>query len=119
MKCGVCGKEISTKDKYCSACGTRNYESKVSNISSTSKFTYEKNMEKVNIKFSYEEENEKPGIGIAALVFSILGGWLGLVLAIVGLCQYKEGKNKNRCKIAIVISICWVFLGFIIVLLGA
>lgn len=142
MKCSVCGKEISSKDKYCFDCGARNYDYVAENLDMNSgetinnryyenkpkndnssippKYTYEKNMENKNYKFSYgqEQEKEKPVLGILALVFACFGGWLGLVLGIVGLANYKEEKNRKRCKIAIGITIAWFAIGIIIGLLS-
>ena len=142
MKCSVCGKEISSKDKYCSDCGARNYDyvtdnsdmnsggtinnryhenkPKNDNSSTPPKYTYEKKMENKNYKFSYEQEQEKekPVLGILALVFACFGGWLGLILGIVGLCNYKEEKNRKRCKIAIGITIAWFAIGIIAGLLS-
>lgn len=44
---------------------------------------------------------ENPVLGLLALVFGILGGWLGLILGAIGLGTYKEEKNRQNCKIGI------------------
>ena len=54
------------------------------------------------------KQEESSGLSIAALIFSILGGWLGLILDIIGLCTLKDEKNRKRCKAGLIISICWV-----------
>lgn len=61
------------------------------------------------------KQPESSGLSIAALIFSILGGWIGLVLDIIGLCTLKEAKNRRRCKIGLGIVIAWVILIVILV----
>lgn len=55
-------------------------------------------------------KQEGSALSICALIFSILGGWLGLVLSIAGLITNKNAKNRRRCKIALGISIAWIVL---------
>lgn len=55
-------------------------------------------------------------IGILAIVFGALGGWLGLVFGIIGLVMYKEPKNRKNCKIGIGLFIGWVVVAIIIVI---
>ena len=62
------------------------------------------------------KQAESSGLSIAALVFSILGGWIGLLLDIIGLCTLKEENNRKRCKIGLGIVIAWVVLFVILVL---
>lgn len=54
-------------------------------------------------------------VGIAAIIFAILGGWLGIVLSLFGLLYYYKGsddpvsvKGIKHCKIALGIVIAWV-----------
>lgn len=53
-------------------------------------------------------------VGIAAIVFAILGGWLGIALSLFGLLYYYKGdsvedeKGRKNCKIALGIVIAWV-----------
>lgn len=61
------------------------------------------------------KQEESSGLSVAALIFSILGGWLGLVLDIIGLCTLKDERNKRRCKIGLGIVIAWVVI-FVIIL---
>ena len=60
-------------------------------------------------------------VGVAAIIFSILGGWLGLAFALFGLLFYYKGedpdtlKGRKYCKTAIGILITWVVIYVIIV----
>ena len=58
------------------------------------------------------QPQETSTLSTLALVFSILGGWLGIVLSI-GLCTYKNPQYKKRCGIALGVSIFWIIVGII------
>ena len=60
-------------------------------------------------------KTESKAIGILAIVFSALGGWLGLLFSIIGLSTYQEPENRLLCKIALFIFLGWVAL---LILLG-
>lgn len=51
-------------------------------------------------------------LGILALVFSILGCtfWIGIILAIIDLCQ-KNGKKKTLSIISVVVCFLWLIIG--------
>ncbi|MDE6656831.1 MAG: zinc ribbon domain-containing protein [Anaeroplasmataceae bacterium] len=61
-------------------------------------------------------KEETSVFGILSIVFGALGGWLGLVFGIIGLCTYKEEANRKKCKIGIGLFIGWMALIFILVL---
>ena len=68
---------------------------------------------------SLKTEQKSSIIGILAIIFSVLGGWLGLVLSIVGLFYYKEDdeecvKGLTYCKIGLGISIAWIVIAVLI-----
>ena len=56
------------------------------------------------------------GVGIAAIIFAVLGGWLGIVLSLFGLLFYYKGdtaadlKGRKYCKIALGIVVAWIVL---------
>ncbi len=89
MFCKKCGKEMNDNEKVCSNCG----------------YSEENNSTEIN---------ETPTIGILSIVFGALGGWLGLVLAIVGLCTYKKKENRTKCYIGMGLFIAWVILYIIL-----
>ena len=55
-------------------------------------------------------------VGIAAIIFAVLGGWLGIVLSLFGLLFYYKGdtatdlKGRKNCKIALGIVVAWIVL---------
>lgn len=63
-------------------------------------------------------------VGIAAIIFAVLGGWLGIVLSLFGLLFYYKGdtdadlKGRKNCKIALGIVIAWVVLGILIFIIS-
>ncbi len=89
-KCSHCGQEVADHLEVCPNCGSA-----------------------MNQKDS-DEKKESGTLGILAIVFGALGGWLGLVLGIVGLCSYKKKENKRNCIIGMCLFAGWVV--FIIIL---
>ena len=89
--CGKCGAQLHDDAVVCTQCGCQTGEI---------------------------VSQESSGLGIAAIVFSVFGGWLGLILSIIGLCVYKTKKNKKNCKIALGICIAWVVIWVIIFIAG-
>lgn len=63
-------------------------------------------------------------VGVLAIVFAVLGGWIGLVLAIFGMLIYYKGedpdclKGRKYCEIAIGIFIGWIALVVLIFLIN-
>ena len=89
MFCPKCGNQIFDEAVICPHCGCQ-------------------------VQTAPLKQNEANALGICAIIFSILGGWLGLVLSIIGLCGTNEG-NKNLSKIGIGLCIAWFFI-FILLL---
>lgn len=96
--CSHCGSKIDKKASICPKCGCSQ-------------------------RRDYMEEKTS-AVGIAAIVFSIFGGWLGLVLAIIGLAFYYKGegevceKGRKHCKIAIGFFIAWIVLYVILIIVN-
>lgn len=94
--CSNCGAKIDKKAVVCPKCGCSQ-------------------------KRDYMEDKTS-AVGIAAIIFSILGGWLGIVLSLFGLLFYYKGegaeceKGRKNCKIALGIFIAWIVLYVIIVI---
>ncbi len=122
MKCNCCGKEISSSDRYCKNCGQNNpnyiepKEVEVLNDNLGTSFnpkmdepTYQKQIYVYNAV-----EKENCAIGVLSLIFGILGGWLGLLLGIIGLCKYKETGNRVMCWLGLGIYVFWMILYIII-----
>ena len=86
--CQHCGKEVRDEAVICPNCGCRCQEEK--------------------------KQEESSGLAVAALVFGILGGWLGIVLGAIGLKKYGEGTNRNMCIAGIALSVIWILIAIVI-----
>lgn len=59
-------------------------------------------------------KQEPKALGILAIIFGALGGLLGLILGIVGICICKEPVNKRNCIIGMCLFGVWVLAAIII-----
>ena len=125
MKCSCCGREVSPNDRYCSYCGQNNEgyvepevvvtdrnvptNSQTSNYSQPGQQSYP-TFTQINITQQKPVQPESITLSVFALIFGLLGGWLGLILGIVGLTHYKESGNRTRCGIAIGAWIFWLIV---------
>ncbi len=105
--CVNCGKEVNENQKFCPFCGEENRHY-VEKLVDTDDVIIR------NEQYNNQKADESSLIAILAIVFSILGGWLGLIFSIIGLVIYKEPQNLKKCKIALGICIAWFILGFIL-----
>ncbi len=102
MRCPYCGNEVREDERHCSNCGQNNkYYVEKKNI---------ENVETYEPPYPYESGT----LGICALIFSVLGGWLGLVLSIIGLCKYKTPEHRTKCKIGLGFCIGWFLIGLLL-----
>lgn len=53
-------------------------------------------------------EKESSAWGILSLIFGLLGGWLGLVLGIMGLKRCQKKSTRVMCILGIVFFVGWV-----------
>lgn len=59
--------------------------------------------------------SKKDWIGTCAIIFGALGGWLGLIFGIIGLCSSRDRFVRKNCKIGIGLFFGWIILlGFIL-----
>ena len=129
MRCSCCGNEVREDERYCNKCGQNNEY-----------YVERKPIEKVEIyhqpsssnsgysqpQTTYQQTNiyqqttvqpvkqESGALGVCAIIFSVLGGWLGLLLSIIGLCTYKTPEHRTKCKIGLGFVIGWFVIGLII-----
>ena len=123
MYCSNCGKEIKKESRFCPYCGRENQyavEDELFERTGTSSEEY------INTPWGYRprpfpkmetEVSTKPEdqtLGVLAIVFSALGGFLGLALAIIGLVHYKQQPGKKKCITALIILGVWFVIGLII-----
>lgn len=121
MKCTCCGKEITSNDRYCRYCGQNNPNyvqpkeantlNDVQNLNSVPEQPIYQKPVYYNVT---QVQKENCAIGVLSLIFGIMGGWLGLLFGIIGLCKYKESGNRAMCWIGIVIYSIWLIFYIII-----
>lgn len=89
--CSKCGAELNDEAVICTKCGC-------------------------SVGEVERKQESASGLAIAALVFSILGGWIGLLLDIIGLCTLKGEQDRKYCKIGLIISIVFVVIEIIAII---
>lgn len=112
IKCSECGKEISDRAERCPNCGCPIQHGIPNNMTGQpAPFPPNQNMQNVPRRDPFENDKNS-GLGIAALILSILGCtfWLAIVLAIIDLCK-RNGRKKTFSIIALVISCIWLIIG--------
>lgn len=106
MFCQKCGKGIEDSAVVCPNCGCPVNGAAPASVGNTNPA--------VQPQPYATEEGEKPGLSTCAIAFAILMPIVGLILGIIGTVKYKETKLKNRCIIAIPLSIVvWAVFAFI------
>lgn len=88
--CPRCGNQIDDNAVICPFCG-------------------------VQVMPAVQQIPETSTMGILAIVFGALGGWLGLLFGIIGLCTNKEANNRRNCKIGIGLFCAWIVIDIIII----
>ena len=114
--CSHCGAEAKDDAKFCEYCG--NQFAVVNNNVNENVNTQNTNVNDNNVYYNGTNVNGTPSntqpestaLGICALIFSCLGGWLGLVLAIICLATKRDKTNRTLGTIALIISIIWLFI---------
>ena len=110
IKCPDCGKEFSDQATHCPNCGKPN------------SYVQQANPNGVTPNNGYNSYASTPpsvkkesGLGIAALVFSILGCTfiVGAILAIIDLCKKDDTKKHTLSKVALIIAGVWLIIGII------
>jgi len=133
MKCTCCGKELYSTDRFCPNCGQNNEyfvepaEVVENNNNNNGYINQPINRVPINNNNNYNSQNnqsnqqppvvvvqqqapEGSGIAVAALIFGLLGGWLGLVFGIIGLCKYKESGNRAMCIVGMIAWFVWLVI---------
>lgn len=139
IKCPECGKEISDLASNCPNCGFpigfdggKRTESNVqyqqntapppnnsyqqnSTYQQTSSYqqnnTYQQNVAPQPVRAYVLEPEKNSGLGVAALVFSILGitFFIGIILAVIDLCR-KDGRKKFLSIASLCVCAFWLIL---------
>lgn len=104
--CSKCGAEIKDEDRYCPNCG---------NDTGSVDTTYD-----VVENGKSHADGGSDVFGILGLIFSILGGWLGLIFDIIALASSGSSeKGKKYGKIGLIIFFAWIVLFILIIIIGA
>lgn len=116
--CSHCGAEAKDDAKFCEYCGNQFAVVNNSVNENVNANTQSSNVNDNNVYYNGTNVNGAPSntqpestaLGICALVFSFLGGWLGLLLAIICLATKRDKANRTLGTIALVISIIWMVI---------
>ena len=130
MKCTSCGNELAAQSQFCPYCGAKvDFTTQTQQNNNEQNYGYNPsdynrpedynnfNTENNNSIYNQQvppaqQKKESPVFGVLALIFSLLGGWLGLAFAIMGIATYKEKSNRTLCFVAIGLQAFWFILGF-------
>ena len=133
MRCSCCGSEVREDERYCSKCGQNNegyverrsierveiYHQPTNSAYSQPQTTDRQTNIYQQTTYQPQQKQESGALGVCAIIFSVLGGWLGLVLSIIGLCTYKTPEHRTKCKIGLGFVIGWFVIGILIGLASA
>ena len=133
MRCSCCGSEVREDERYCNKCGQNNegyvekkpiekveiYHQPTNRTYSQPQTTYQQTNISQQTTYQPQQKHESGALGVCAIIFSVLGGWLGLVLSIIGLCTYKTPEHRTKCKIGLGFVIGWFVIGILIGLASA
>jgi hypothetical protein len=108
MFCPKCGKEIPDEATFCSYCGT---EIKEGTASATPE------VQPIPVPPTYvKPAHDYHTMAVLALIFSVLGGWIGLILAIIGLIHSEDEDDRKMFWISLGIFGAWVLFYIIAVI---
>ena len=68
--------------------------------------------------YNHNAKTVSPVFAILALVFGILGGWLGIVFGAIGISKYKSGPYRNMSIAGLVLAIVWIVITIVIRVTG-
>lgn len=123
ITCPECGKQVSEMAEACPNCGFPmgfgSGKSNQSNEQNKQQYQqnkeYQKNIATQPIKAYVHEKEKNSGLGVAALIFSIIGitFFVGIILAIIDLCR-KDGKKKVLSIASLILCAFWIILAILV-----
>jgi hypothetical protein len=117
--CNNCGKEIPDSSKFCPFCGKPVETTAATETSAADTST--SYPPSTGATYDYPDDNtyvyhDYHALCICACIFGVLGGFVGLVLGIIGLCLSDEDRDRTLCWIGIVFFIVWLIISIVAVL---
>ncbi|MBR6289574.1 MAG: zinc-ribbon domain-containing protein [Acholeplasmatales bacterium] len=115
--CTGCGAQNTDDAKFCEYCGKE-----FVSVNNTTNTENNQNNEYQNVNYNGSNINEGPknngnesaALGICAIIFSLLGGIVGLILAIVCLASNTNQTNRKYGMVALFISVAWIVIEIIL-----
>ena len=92
--CSKCGAELADDAVVCTKCGC----------------AVENTAQQPQQQTTATPAKEGKVLGILAIIFGALGGILGLILSIIGICTYKQPANRRNCYIGLALFVVWVVI---------
>jgi len=115
--CTGCGAQNTDDAKFCEYCGKE-----FVSVNNTTNTENNQNNEYQNVNYNGSNINEGPknngnestALGICAIIFSLLGGIVGLILAILCLASNTNQTNRKYGMVALFISVAWIVIEIIL-----
>ena len=110
-KCPICETENAPGVLICEFCGTELPEEKAAPEATETAAT--ENSAPASTPASAPASNsffDNPNYGIIAIVCTIFLGWIGLVMAILGMTKSTNADVRAKCKIGVIIGIVMVVI---------
>jgi predicted amidophosphoribosyltransferase len=118
MFCPKCGKEIPDNVTFCPYCGAKVNSADGTTSSSESYADPKPIYVQPNVQPASDASSTYHVLSILALVFSILGGWIGLIFAIIGLANAKNKEDRTLCWVSLGIFAAWVIAYIVIIVVA-
>lgn len=108
MYCSYCGQENDEGAKFCTKCGKDLLGESLNPI-------YEQDYQTRQSQQSSQTQHGK-GIAICALIFGILGGFLGIVFGVIGVAgYYKKGTSEYTMSlVGLILALVGMALSIIV-----
>lgn len=118
IKCPDCGNDFSDQAPHCPSCGhiNSNFQQPQSMVPPNPNGSpIPPNNGNYSYAVSPQPVKKESGLGITALIFSILGCTfiVGAILAIIDLCKKDDTKKHTLSKVSLIIAGVWLIIGII------
>jgi len=112
--CKACGAKLEDDARFCTECGSPVADSAQQGESDSGRNANPYGSYYTPGAYRAEPASSRPQgyvLSILAVIFGALGGWLGLLFGVIGLCLNKPGDTgvQTRCIIGIALAGVWIF----------